>query len=317
MSSPENHCKKEDDWMKEDKASLSAIMTACIRAHHSMYDDTPKIFDDFLAYSLIPQEALVSIKQYFRKDKQFNDPEHTVAPSDQTITLSSFTKATSVLSRARYTEDALEEAVRQGVKQYVILGAGMDTFAFRRPEMMDCLEVFEVDHPATQNFKLRRLAELKWEHPAHLHFISIDFTKENLATALTCSPDYDSNVKSFFSWLGVTMYLTREEVFATLRSIADIAPEGSVVIFDYFDSDAFIPEKSSPVMKKKQEIFQKIGEKIITGFNPSTLKENIKISGLSLHENLSPKDIENRYFRGRKDGHHAPEHGHIAYAVVK
>lgn len=303
--------------MKENKASLSAIMTACIRAHHSMYDDTPKIFDDFLAYSLIPQEVLVSIKQHFREDKQFNDPEHTVSPSDQTITLASFTKATSVLSRARYTEDALEEAVKQGVKQYVILGAGMDTFAFRRPEMMDCLEVFEVDHPATQNFKLHRLAELGWEHPAHLHFIPIDFTKENLATSLTRSPDYDPNVKSFFSWLGVTMYLTREEVFETLRSITDISPEGSAVIFDYFDSDAFIPEKSSSIMKKKQEVFQKIGEKIITGFNPLTLDEDIASSGLSLHEDLSPKNIEKRYFQGRKDGHHAPEHGHIAYAIVR
>ncbi|AKB80755.1 O-Methyltransferase involved in polyketide biosynthesis [Methanosarcina barkeri 3] len=302
--------------MKEDKASLSAIMTACIRAHHSMYD-TPKIFDDFLAYNLIPQEALLSIKQHFSKDKQFNDPEHTVTPSDQTITLSSVTKSTSVLSRARYTEDVLEEAVIQGVKQYVILGAGLDTFAFRRPEMMDCLEVFEVDHPATQNLKLHRLAELGWEHPAHLHFIPVDFTKENLATALIRSPYYDPSVKSFFSWLGVTMYLTREEVFSTLRSITDIAPEGSAVIFDYFDSDAFIPEKSSPIMKKKQEIFQKLGEKIITGFNPLTLDEDITSLGLSLHEDLSPEDIEKHYFQGRKDGHHAPEHGHIAWTIVK
>jgi methyltransferase (TIGR00027 family) len=193
----------------------------------------------------------------------------------------------------------------------------MDTFAFRRPEMMDCLEVFEVDHPATQNLKLLRLSELGWEHPEHLHFIPIDFTKENLATALSCSSAYDSNIKSFFSWLGVTMYLTREEVFKTLRSITEIAPEGSVVIFDYLDSDAFIPEKSSPKMKKKQEVFQKLGEKMITGFNPSTLEEDIASSGLTLRYNLSPEDIEKLYFQGRKDGHHAAEHGHIAYAIVQ
>jgi methyltransferase (TIGR00027 family) len=302
--------------MKEDQASLSAMTTAYIRAYHSMHD-TPKIFDDFLAYSLIPQEVLALIEQGLRKDKQFNDPEHTVVSSDQIIALSSLTKATNVLSRARYTEDALEEVVRQGVKQYVILGAGMDTFAFRRPEMMDCLEVFEVDHPATQNFKILRLSELGWERPEHLHFIPIDFTKENLAAALTLSSAYDPNVKSFFSWLGVTMYLTREEVFQTLRSITDIVPECSVVIFDYFDSDAFIPEKSSPKMQKKQEVFQKLGEKMITGFNPSILGEDIASLGLSLHENLSPEDIEKSYFQGRKDGHHAPEHGHIAYAIVQ
>lgn len=177
--------------------------------------------------------------------------------------------------------------------------------------------MFEVDHPATQNLKLLRLSELGWEHPEHLHFIPIDFTKENLTTALTRSSAYDSNIKSFFSWLGVTMYLTREEVFKTLRSITVIAPKGSVVIFDYLDSDAFIPEKSSPKMQKKQELFQKFGEKMITGFNPSTLEEDIASLGLSLHENLSPEDIEKLYFQGRKDGHHAAEHGHIAYAIVQ
>lgn len=302
--------------MKENQASFSAMTTAYIRAYHSM-NDTPKIFDDFLAYRLIPQEVRELIEQGLTKEKQFNDSERTAPISDQTTTFASLMKATNVLSRARYTEDTLEKVVKQGVKQYVILGAGMDTFAFRRPELMERLEVFEVDHPATQNFKLLRLADLGWEHPARLHFIPIDFTKENLATALNRSSSYDPKVKSFFSWLGVTMYLTREEVFATLRSIADIAPSGSAVVFDYFDTDAFIPEKSSSEMQKKQEVFNNLGEKMITGFNPSTLAEDIASIGLSLYENLSPEDIEERYFQGRKDGHHAPEHGHFAYAIVE
>ncbi len=302
--------------MKENQASFSAMTTAYIRAYHSM-NDTLKIFDDFLAYRLIPQEVRELIEQGLTKEKQFNDSERTAPISDQTTTFASLMKATNVLSRARYTEDTLEKVVKQGVKQYVILGAGMDTFAFRRPELMERLEVFEVDHPATQNFKLLRLADLEWEHPAGLHFLPIDFTKENLATALTRSSSYDPKVKSFFSWLGVTMYLTREEVFATLRSIADIAPSGSAVVFDYFDTDAFIPEKSSSEMQKKQEVFNNLGEKMITGFNPSTLAEDIASIGLSLYENLSPEDIEERYFQGRKDGHHAPEHGHFAYAIVE
>jgi len=302
--------------MKENQASYSAMTTAYIRAYHSMHD-TPKIFDDFLAYRLIPQEVRVLIEQGLTKYKQFNDPEHTASYSYQTAPTTSLMQATNVLSRARYTEDALEKAVREGVKQYVILGSGMDTFAFRRPELLEQLEVFEVDHPATQNFKLLRLAELGWEHPAQLNFIPIDFTKENLAVALNRSSSYDPNVKSFFSWLGVTMYLTREEVFATLHSITDIAPEDSAVVFDYLDTDAFIPEKSSPEMQKKQEVFQKLGEKMITGFNPATLDEDIASLGLRLYENLSPEDIETRYFQGRTDGHHAPEHGHIAYAIIE
>ena len=148
------------------------------------------------------------------------------------------------------------------MKQYVILGAGMDTFAFRRPEMLEELEVFEVDHPATQEFKLHRLTELGWEHPAKLHFIPIDFTKESLVTALTRSSSYDPNVKSFFSWFGVTPYLTQEEVFATLRSIAEVTPASSTIVFDYFDTDAFIPEKLSPQMQETLDFLQKIGEQM-------------------------------------------------------
>ncbi len=160
----------------------------------------------------------------------------------------------------------------------------------------------------TQGFKIHRLAELEWKHPPKLHFVPIGFTKENLATVLTSSSFYDPNVKSSFSWLGVTMYLTREEIFETLSSIIDIVSGGYVVIFDYFDTDAFISKKSSPKIQKKQEIFQKLGEKMIMGFNPSTLAEEIVKLRLSLYESLSPADIKRRYFQGLTDGYHAPEH---------
>lgn len=236
--------------------------------------------------------------------------------SDQTITLASLIQTTNPICRARYVEDTLEKAVRQGIRQYVILGAGMDTFAFRRPDLIERLEVFEVDHPATQEFKLSRLAGLGWKHPAKLHFIPIDFKQESLVTALTRSSSYDPKIKSLFSWLGVVIYLTRDEVFAALRSITDIAPAGSMVIFDYTNTDAFIPEKSSPQMQKFMELGQKIGEPMITGFKPSTLAEDLESLGFRLIENLSPDDIERLYFQGRMDGYHAQEHGHIACAVI-
>jgi methyltransferase (TIGR00027 family) len=223
----------------------------------------------------------------------------------------------NVASRARYAEDHLEKAIKQGVKQYVILGAGMDTFAFRRPEMLEKLEVFEVDHPATQEFKLHRLAELGWKHPAKLHFIPIDFTKESLVTALTSSSFYDPDVKSFFSWLGVINFLSRDEAFATLRSITEIAPTGSLVVFDYLDTDAFIPEKMSPQMREFKDFLLKIDEPIITGFNPATLAEEFACLGFQLHENLSPDDINGCYLQGCTDGYHAQEYGHFACAVVE
>ena len=235
------------------------MTVAYMRAYHSIHA-ADKIFDDFLAYDLIPEEKRVLVEQYLTPlAEQLNDSEDTKLCVDQKI-ISEFLiqGINNIASRARYAEDTLEEKVKQGVKQYVILGAGMDTFAFRRPEMLEELEVFEVDHPATQEFKLRRLTELGWHHPAKLHFIPIDFTKENLVTALTSSPFYDPNVKSFFSWFGVTPYLTQEEVFATLRSIREIAPAGSMVLFDYLDADAFVPEKMSPEIREFKEFLKKI-----------------------------------------------------------
>jgi methyltransferase (TIGR00027 family) len=194
----------------------------------------------------------------------------------------------------------------------------MDTFAFRHPEMMEELEVFEVDNPATQEFKLHRLAELEWQHPAKLHFIPIDFTKESLVTALNHSSTYDPKIKSFFSWFGVTPYLTKEDVVTTLRSIVEVAPSGSTIVFDYTDTNTFIPEKLSPQMKEFLKLLRKIGEPIkMSGFNPSRLAEDIKSLGFRLQEDLSPVNIEERYFKRRTDGLHAYEYGHFACAVVE
>ena len=305
--------------MKENQASLTAISVAYMRAYHARHA-ADKIFDDFLAYDIIPEDKLEQIEQHLTSwDKQLNGYTDTESLFDQKITSEFIIQGiSSVVSRARYTEDTLEKAVGQGVKQYVILGAGMDTFAFRRPDLIDQLEVFEVDHPATQEFKLRRLAELGWEHPANLHFVSVDFTKEDLSTALTRSSAFDSKIKSFFSWFGVTPYLTQEEVFTTLRSVANVAPGGSAIVFDYTDTDAFVPEKLSQQMQDSLEFLEKIGEPIKTGgFIPSRLAEDLASLGFRLKENLSPADIEDCYLKGYKYKYHAFDYVYFACAVVE
>lgn len=181
---------------------------------------------------------------------------------------------------------------------------------------MEQLEVFEVDHPATQEFKLHRIAKLGWKHPVKLNFIFIDFTKEDLKSVLTRSSSYDTRAKTFFSWLGVTMYLTPDEVFSTLHSITNVAPIGSTVVFDYLDNDAFNQNNLSTEMKRKQEFLQKIGEPMITGFNPLTLADNLISLKLKLYKDLNSLAIEKRYFQERTDGYHASKHGHFACANV-
>ena len=155
--------------MKENQASFTAMTVAYVRAYHSIHA-TQKIFDDFLAYELIPDDKRSLIEQHLIEqdmilDQQLNDPECATLRSEQTIPSESLMQETRrfegfINSRASYAEDTLKNAIKQGVTQYVILGAGMDTFAFRQPEMLEYLDVFEIDHPATQEFKLHRIAEL-------------------------------------------------------------------------------------------------------------------------------------------------------------
>ncbi len=308
--------------MKENQVSYTALLQAYVRGYHAMHG-APKIFEDFLAHRLLREEERLLFEQQFTPPVQLIesiDPVSAASCHDQAARLAWAMRAipstSHTISRSRYTEDILEEAVRQGVQQYVILGAGMDTFAFRRLEMLEQLQVFEVDHPATQSFKRSRMAELGWELPVQLHFIPVDFTQERLAEALARS-SYDPQKLSFFSWLGVTYYLPRETVFATLRAFADMAPAGSTVIFDYMDTDTFVPGKAAGRMQMAVEKCREWGEPLITGFDPSILASDLAGLGLCLHENLSPADIQERYFQGRTDGYYACEHVHFARAALE
>lgn len=141
--------------------------------------------------------------------------------------------------------------------------------------MIEQLQLFEVDHPATQNFKFHRLAELKWEILPQMHFVPVDFTQESLAAALFHT-FYDTTALSFFSWLGVTYYLSYDVVLSTLRSIADISPVGSIVVFDYLDTDAFDLDKAAPRVKGMLLSAKQIGEQMNAGFNPSLYLQNME-----------------------------------------
>ena len=125
--------------------------------------------------------------------------------------------------RQRYTEDELDKAVERGVAQYVILGAGLDSFAYRRPDLAGVVRVFEVDHPATQQWKRARVQALALPPPNNLTFVPIDFEQQALADELRAG-GHRSELPTFVSWLGVTMYLTEEAVFETLRYVASLEP---------------------------------------------------------------------------------------------
>jgi methyltransferase (TIGR00027 family) len=303
--------------MQESRVSVTALVTAYARAYHSMHDD-PRIFDDFVAPQLFTEQEHEFFRHNVALSLSFLDPELAASIKDEASALAAVMRlqmAPVTLSRSRYTEEMLDHVVAAGVQQYVILGAGMDTFAFRKPEMLSQVQVFEVDHPATQADKRRRIAERGWAEPNGLHWIPVDFAKLGFAAALKDSA-YDPTKQSLFSWLGVTYYLTREQILATLKDIAKVAPNGTSIIFDYMDADAFIPERATPLIQRVQAIVKTAGEPMKTGFDPATLPSDLAAVGLSLTEDLSQEDIQARYFAGRTDGYHAFEHTHFVTAKV-
>ena len=206
--------------------------------------------------------------------------------------------------------------IQNGVEQYIILGAGFDTFAFRHPELQQKFKVFEVDHPVTQSMKRQRIQTAKWKIPENLRFVPVDFASDPLDEALR-KTDFNPTRKSFLSWLGVTYYLSLESVCKTIKVISDLIGEGSVLIFDYIDLDGFSEDKVGQAVRLIRKIVQQVGEPLQTGFDPLKLAIFLKSFGFQLDETLDPIQIETRYFTGRQDRYHAAENIHFARTILR
>ena len=302
--------------MAENQAGVTALITAYARAYHATHD-FPVIFDDSLADQYYTPEEHIQFNRDLASMLPLLNPELAAAQPDPAAALAYVMQTMHcpiTLSRSRYTEDCLDQSVNFSTRQYVILGAGMDTFAFRRPDLLAKLEVYEVDHPVTQALKRQRIAIAGWSLPSQLNLVPVDFTRQSIADALRES-SYDPQKQTFFSWLGVSFYLPREVVFSTLSAIAGIAPHGSSVVFDYMEPAAFLPG-AAPRMRRMHWIAEQVGEPMKSAFDPSTLAAELAPLGFTLQESLSPAEIESRYFQGRSDLLHAFEHLHLARAAV-
>lgn len=201
--------------------------------------------------------------------------------------------------RSRYAEDSLAEAVGRGVRQYVLLGAGLDTFAYRNP-YGDQVRVFEVDHPATQAWKKECLQAAGIEAPPTMTFAPVNFEKQTVLDGLLAAGFRDDQ-PAFFAWLGVTMYLERETVMATFKTIADL-PTPTGVVFDYgIDRDllGFIERIALDAFAAR---VAKAGEPWITFFKPEELVADLRAVGFTDIEDLGPAEINERYFYDRADG---------------
>jgi methyltransferase (TIGR00027 family) len=255
--------------------SRTAWSVARRRAAHQMLD-RPVVFEDPLAVRIVGG------------DWQPHESENRVF----SVGLRSF-----VVARSRYAEDELASAWAESVRQYVVLGAGLDTFAYRNP--WPGLQVFEVDHPATQEWKRELLARAEIRVPANMTFVPVDFETQSLGERLKQSGLADA--PAFFCWLGVTPYLTREAFDRTIAFIASL-PQGTGVVFDYGIDPALMNAAQRAAHEALAARVALAGEPFRLSCDPTQLAKDLRAAGFSRIEDLDAKQIDDRYFAHRADG---------------
>ncbi len=304
--------------VKKGEASVTSLVSAFGRAYHSEFD-SPKIFDDYVAKDFISKKERNDIEtnmvqgiHFFNTDiaQKFQDNPQEILKWITQVQLSP-----TPLARAAYCERVLLHEITLGEKQYVILGAGLDTFSFRHRELENEIEIFEVDHPSTQRFKRGRIKEAVLETPNNLHFVSMDFTKGFSSEQLR--NEGFENKKTFFSLLGVTYYLTKEELSSLIENLFEMVPVGSSIVFDYPDENLFTEKGLSNRVENMVKMAAVGGEPMKSCFSYAEMEALLEKVGLLIYEHLSPEDIHTLYFEGRNDYLKAFETVHYVHAVKK
>ena len=271
-------------------ASGTAIGAAVCRAYHQRFDGEPKILHDPVVLKLV--------------EADLNDPLWIARRKMQG---SEFTDTRArVVLRSRFAEERLEAALARGVRQLVILGAGLDTFAYRQPDWARPLRIFEVDHAASQADKRSRLQEAGIAHPANLDYVTIDFERVSLRDGLRASA-LDFSRPAFFICLGVLVYLTQEAVDAIFELVASF-PAGSEIAF------TFAP--TSSLQGEVARRFAAIGEPRLSHAEPDELAQRLRAIGFGDVRFLQRDEAQARYFAGRNDNFEAPPWSGIAAAIV-
>ncbi len=276
--------------MDEGRPSATALGAAMLRAAHQILDD-PKIFDDPIALKILGTSG-----------------ESWVRSNLERFQKSQYMRAFIVL-RSRYAEDELAQAIQRGIRQYVILGAGLDTFPYRNPNPPSRLRIYEVDHPATQSWKRRRLQETGIGIPDSLTFAPVDFEKQTLGDGLL-QAGFKISEPAFFSLLGVVIYLTRAAAGETFKYVASL-PRGSEIVFDCGVPDSSLTFYEKYARETRANKMAAIGEPWLTYFDPELLANDLRQIGFKAIEDFGPEAANERYFKNRGDGLRIAGSGHM------
>jgi methyltransferase (TIGR00027 family) len=265
--------------LEKARASRTAVGVAIRRASHQLRD-SPLVFRDPVAVPILGETYA---KPLHAAVTAFDDP---------------FSRGMRafLVARSRYAEDNLQRAVAEGVRQYVLLGAGLDTFAYRNNHAE--LHVFEVDHPATQAWKKELLVRGRITIPSSLTFVPVDFEVQSIAEQVRAQ-GFDPNAPAYFAWLGVVPYLTLSAFRSTLSYIAAL-PQGSGVTFDYGQPREAIPRLERIAHDALAARVGQIGEPFQLFFRPRDMAR--ELGSFRSIEDLGSEEMTARYFAGRADG---------------
>jgi methyltransferase (TIGR00027 family) len=259
--------------MQPGQPSLTALGAARLRAAHQVLDNA-SILADPLAVRILGDDIEVSLG---------HARAHASGPRLRLF----------IAARSRIAEEALTEAVNAGATQLVVLGAGLDTLAYRTP-LANRLRIFEVDFPATQACKRDMLTAAGIAVPDTLTYVGVDFERETLPQALKAA-GFAAEERSFFSWLGVVPYLTEAAIFSTLGYIAGL-PGGGEVVFDYVNPSASLAPASRAANQALAERVAAAGERFQSYFDTATLREKMSAAGFCHVDDIGPDRISARFF---------------------
>ncbi len=272
----------------------TAVRVALWRALHVELDDPPHVLDDTVGLRLADPDP----------DWRSRGDMHP----DGTRPFRA-----SIVARARFLDDLVSEHAAAGVGQYVILGAGLDTFAQRHPDV--AVRIFEVDQPGTQEWKRRRLTEIGYPPGENLRFVPVDFERsETFPDALEAN-GFDAQRPAVVSSMGVSMYLTKEATEATLRQIAAFA-NGSVLAMTFMLPLDLTDAAERPMQESVEAAAAGSGTPFISHYAPDEIAEICRAAGFSAAQHVSPDDLTARYFAGRTDGLRSPTAEQLIVATV-
>lgn len=247
-------------------------MAAAARAAHLIVDDSPPLFADTLASSLLGDQA-EELLAYHRAHGT-----HVILAGART----------QVLCRSRYTEECLTQAVRAGVRQYVVLGAGLDTFAYRS-DLAQGMRVFEVDHPTTQEWKRRRLGDAGIPIPPNVTYVPVDFETEDLAERLS-DEGFDNDRPVLASWLGVSVYLSSTAIAQNLGVVGRFAP-GTELVLDYMVPERLRDAAGQTYAEGVAPVAAERGEPWLSFFTPADLAALLTRHGFAVVDDLCQRDM--------------------------